>query len=195
MFASNCYVVGDESSKDGMIIDPGAEADQIMRVVEDLGLNIKLIVLTHGHMDHVGALKEVKEVTGAQIAIHADDAPSLQDNTMRHVFSRSSESLPPPDVLLKEGDTVDVGELHFRILHTPGHTPGGICLSAEGIVFTGDTLFNFGIGRADFPGASYDQELESIRTKLMPLPDNTIVCPGHGPDTTIGVERRVNPFL
>jgi len=195
MFASNCYVVGDESSKDGMIIDPGAEADQIMRVVGDLGLNIKLIVLTHGHMDHVGALKEVKEVTGAQIAIHADDAPSLQDNTMRHVFSRSSESLPPPDVLLKEGDTVDVGELHFRILHTPGHTPGGICLSAEGIVFTGDTLFNFGIGRADFPGASYDQELESIRTKLMPLPDNTIVCPGHGPDTTIGVERRVNPFL
>jgi len=195
MFASNCYVVGDESSKDGMIIDPGAEADQIMRVVEDLGLNIKLIVLTHGHMDHVGALKEVKEVTGAQIAIHTEDAPSLQGSIMRHMFSRSSEPLPSPDVLLKEGDTVDVGELHFQVLHTPGHTPGGICLLAEGIVFTGDTLFNFGIGRADFPGASYDQEVESIRNKLMPLPDNTIVCPGHGPDTTIGVERKVNPFL
>jgi hydroxyacylglutathione hydrolase len=195
MFASNCYVVGDESSKDGMIIDPGAEADQIMRVVGDLGLNIKLIVLTHGHMDHVGALKEVKEATGAQIAIHADDASSLQGNIMRHVFSRSSESLPPADVLLKEGDTVDIGELHFQVLHTPGHTPGGICLLAEGIVFTGDTLFNFGIGRADFPGASYDQEIESIRTRLMPLPDNTIVCPGHGPDTTIGVERQFNPFL
>ena len=195
MFASNCYVVGDESSKDGMIIDPGAEADHIMRVVEDLGLNIKLIVLTHGHMDHVGALKEVKEVTGAQIAIHTEDAPSLQGSIMRHMFSRSSEPLPSPDVLLKEGDTVDVGELHFQVLHTPGHTPGGICLLAEGIVFTGDTLFNFGIGRADFPGASYDQEVESIRNKLMPLPDNTIVCPGHGPDTTIGVERKVNPFL
>ena len=195
MFASNCYVVGDESSKDGMIIDPGAEADQIMRVVEDLGLNIKLIVLTHGHMDHVGALKEVKEVTGAQIAIHTEDAPSLQGSIMRHMFSHSSEPLPSPDVLLKEGDTVDVGELHFQVLHTPGHTPGGICLLAEGIVFTGDTLFNFGIGRADFPGASYDQEIESIRTRLMPLPDNTIVCPGHGPDTTIGVERQFNPFL
>jgi len=195
MFASNCYVVGDESSKEGMIIDPGAEANQILRVVEDLGLDIKVIVLTHGHMDHVGALSEVKEATGAEIAIHANDAPSLQASPLRQAFSPSAQALPPPDRLLKEGDTIDIGNLHFQVLHTPGHSPGGICLLEEGIVFSGDTLFNFGIGRADFPGASYDEELNSIRTKLLTLPDDTVVCPGHGPDTTIGTERQWNSFL
>lgn len=195
MFASNCYVVGDESTKEGMIIDPGADAKQILRAVEDLGLNIKVIALTHSHMDHVGALVEVKEATGAEIAIHTDEAEFLQKQPMTGMFSPFSQPLPPPDRLLKEGDTIDIGSLHFRVLHTPGHTPGGICLLEEGIVFSGDTLFNFGIGRADFPGASYDQEIDSIQTKLMTLPDNTVVCPGHGPDTTIGVERKVNPFL
>ena len=102
---------------------------------------------------------------------------------------------PAPDRLLKEGDVIDVGELHFRVLHTPGHTPGGICLLEEGIVFTGDTLFQFSVGRTDFPGGSHDELVNGIRTKLMTLPDSTTVCPGHGPDTTIGVERRVNPFL
>ena len=195
MFASNCYVVGDESSKEGMIIDPGAEASQILRVVEDLGLKIKVIVLTHGHMDHFGALREVKEATNAEIAIHANDAPSLQANPSRQAFSPSAQALPSPDRLLDEGDTVDIGNLHFRVLHTPGHSPGCICLLEEGIVFSGDTLFNFGIGRADFPGASYEEELNSIHTKLMTLPDDTIVCPGHGPDTTIGTERQWNSFL
>jgi len=107
-------------------------------------------------------------------------------------FSRTP---PPADLLLKDGDTIAIGKLKFTVLHTPGHTQGGICLYAEGIVFAGDTLFNFGIGRADFPGASYDQELESIRNKLMTLPDDTVVCSGHGPDTTIGIERQGNPFL
>ena len=195
MLAANCYVVGDESSKEGMIIDPGAEANGILSSVEELGLDIKFIVLTHGHMDHAGALAEVKEATGAEVAIHANDAFFLQGNPLRQAFSPSVQVLPSPDVLLKEGDTIDIGKLHFRVLHTPGHTPGGICLLEEGIVFTGDTLFNFGIGRADFPGASYDEELDSIRTKLMTLPDNTIVCPGHGPDTTIGTEREWNSFL
>ena len=195
MFASNCYVVGDESSKEGMIIDPGAEANQILRVVEDLGLDIKVIVLTHGHMDHVGALSEVKEATSAEIAIHANDAPSLQADPLRQAFGPSTQALPPPDRLLNEGDTIDIGNLHFQVLHTPGHSPGGICLLEEGIVFSGDTLFNFGIGRADLPGASYDEELNSIRTKLLTLPDDTVVCPGHGPDTTIGTERQWNSFL
>ena len=195
MFASNCYVVGDESTKEGMIIDPGADAKQILNTIEDLGLNIKVIVLTHSHMDHVGALAEVKEATGAEIAIHADEAQFLQRQPARHIFNPFSQPLPPIDRLLNEGDTIDIGSLHFRVLHTPGHSPGGICLVEEGIVFSGDTLFNFGIGRADFPGASYDQEIDSIQTKLMTLPDNTVVYPGHGPDTTIGVERKVNPFL
>ena len=195
MFASNCYIVGDESSKEGMIIDPGAEANRIMGVVEELGLDIKFIVLTHGHIDHVGALAEVKEATGAEVAIHVNDARSLQANPLRQAFSPSSQELPSPDILLKEGDILDIGSLHFRVLHTPGHSPGCICLLEEGVVFSGDTLFNFGIGRADFPGASYDEELESIRTKLLVLPDNTAVYPGHGPETTIGVKRQFNPFL
>ena len=195
MFASNCYVVGDESTKEGMIIDPGADASQILRAVEDLGLNIKVIALTHSHMDHVGALREVKEATGAEIAIYTDEAEFLQKQPLRGIFNPFSQPLPPPDRLLKEGDTIDIGSLHFRVLHTPGHTPGGICLLEEGIVLSGDTLFNFGIGRADFPGASYDQEIDSIQSKLMTLPDNTVVCPGHGADITMGVERKVNPFL
>ncbi len=195
MFVANCYVVGDESSKEGMIIDPGAEANGILSSVEELELDIKFIVLTHGHMDHVGALAEVKEATGAELAIHASDALFLQGNPLKQAFSPSPQALPSPDVLLKEGDTIDIGKLHVQVLHTPGHTPGGICLLEEGIVFTGDTLFNFGIGRADFPGASYDEELDSIRTKLLTLPDDTAVCPGHGPDTTIGTEREWNSFL
>ena len=195
-FAGNCYIVGSESTGEGMIIDPSAQGEDIMRQVEGLGLKVKIIVLTHGHMDHTGALAEVKEATGAEVAIHANDAPYLQDNhPMMQMFSRSSKEMPAPDRLLENGDTIDIGELRFRVLHTPGHTPGGISLLGEGVVFTGDTLFQFSIGRADFPGASYEEELESIRTRLLTLPDETTVYPGHGPDTTIGVERKFNPFL
>ncbi len=195
-FASNCYIVSAESSKEGIIIDPGAEANQILKRVRDLGLEIKLIVLTHGHMDHFGALKEVKEATGAKVAIHADDARSLQARYSPDVVSRhSSEAPPPPDQLLKGGDSIDIGSLHFLVLHTPGHSPGGICLLGEGVVFTGDTLFNFGIGRFDMPGGNGSQLMNNIHTKLMILPDNTVVYPGHGPETTIGTERQWNPFL
>jgi len=195
-FASNCYIIGSEATKEGMIIDPGTQAGEVMRQVAELGLTIKFIVLTHGHMDHTGALAEVQEATGAEVAIHAEDAPYLHGkNPMMRMFGQASREMPAPDRLLKDGDTVDIGDLHFRVLHTPGHTPGGISLLGEGVVFSGDTLFQFGIGRADFPGASYEEEVNSIRTRLLTLPDETIVCPGHGPDTTIGVERRINPFL
>ena len=194
-FAANCYLVGDETSKEGMIIDPGAEGGAILRAVKSLGLKVKIIILTHNHMDHIGALAEVKQGTGVPIAIHTEDAEGLGHPPFRMVMAPFSRQAPPPEVLLKEDDTVKVGKLTFRVIHTPGHTPGGICLYTEGIVFTGDTLFNFGIGRADFPGASYDQEMQSIREKLMALPDNTVVCPGHGPDSTIGIEREGNPFL
>ncbi len=195
-FTSNCYIVGDEANKEGIVIDPGAEANTILQKVEDLGLEVKLIVLTHSHMDHVGALKEIKEATDAEVAIHTDDAKSLQArNPLGAVFRLSLQAPPPPDRLLKGGDSIDIGDLHFLVLHTPGHTPGGICLLGEEVVFTGDTLFNFGIGRFDMPGGSGSQLMNSIHTKLMVLPDNTVVYPGHGPNTTIGTEREWNPFL
>ena len=196
LFASNCYIVGAESNREGIIIDPGAEANKILKKVEDLELEIKLIVLTHAHIDHVGALKEVKEATDAEVAIHVDGAGSLQARpSSGQEFHLSLQVLPPPDRLLKGGDSIDVSDLHFLVLHTPGHTPGGICLLGEGVVFTGDTLFNFSIGRFDMPGGSGSQLMNGIHTKLMVLPDSTIVYPGHGPDTTISTERQGNPFL
>jgi len=191
--AANCYIVGDNSNgskREGMIIDPGAEAERILERVNDLELETKLIVLTHGHRDHIGALSELKEATGAEICLHTAEADVFQ--TKRSHFQQSP---PPPDRWLNGGDTLEIGALRFLVLHTPGHTPGGICLWGEGVLFSGDTLFNFGIGRYDFPGSSGAQLMDSLHTKLMALPDNTIVYPGHGPSTTIGTERRGNPFL
>ena len=194
-FASNCYIVGLESTKEGMIVDPGDDARQIMDVVNRQELDIKLIVLTHGHVDHIGALKSVKEATGAEIAIHSADAVALQEQGVRTAFGFSYPATPPADRLFEGGDSINVGGLQFLVLHTPGHTPGGICLLGHGVVFTGDTLFNYGIGRTDFPGGSQSQLLNGIHTKLMVLPDNTVVYPGHGPESTIGAEKRGNPFL
>ncbi|MBM3142666.1 MAG: MBL fold metallo-hydrolase [Chloroflexi bacterium] len=195
-FASNCYIVGSESSKRGIIIDPGAEAKLILKTVNDLGLTISLIVVTHMHFDHVGALTPVKEGTGAKFALHEAEAGlGVFSRMLSSMTGGSFSQLPKPDKLLKDGDKIDIDGLHFTVLHTPGHSPDGISLYGHGIVFTGDALFNYGIGRTDFPGCSYDQLMDSIQNKLMTLPDETIVYPGHGPSTTIGEERRDNPFL
>ena len=192
-FAANCYIIYDETSKEGIIIDPGAGGPQIVKRIKDTGLNIKYVVLTHSHPDHIGALKEVKDTTGARVAIHADDVRGLQ---MGHRFAQAGSSpLPTPDLLLKDGDAIDVGNLHFSVLHTPGHTQGGICLLIEGVLFSGDTLFYTSVGRSDMPGGNGGQLIEAIFTKLLTLPDETVVLPGHGPETTIGAERRSNPFL
>jgi hydroxyacylglutathione hydrolase len=193
-YASNCYIVGSESTKEGMIIDPGAEDKEILRTVEKLGLKIKLIVLTHRHPDHVGAAAQVKKATGAEVAAHEECARYLPQSPS-YIYETPYEGAPKPERILKDGDSINIGDLHFKVLHTPGHTPCGISIEGEGHVFTGDTLFNYGIGRYDLIDGDYDQLINGIRNKLFTLPPETIVHPGHGPDSTISTEKRANPFL
>jgi len=198
-FMSNCYVVGSEATKDGMIIDPGAEADSILKTVQRQGLTVKVIVATHMHADHIGALAKVKEATGAVFAVHEAEgsrkgAASL-NRMMGAMMGGSFRAPPEPEKLLRDGDELEIGDLSFKVIHTPGHSPGGICLYGQGVLFAGDTLFNLSIGRTDFPGGDYDQLMNSIRGKLMTLPDDTRVLCGHMSETTIGFERQHNPFV
>ncbi|MFH0846590.1 MAG: MBL fold metallo-hydrolase [Chloroflexota bacterium] len=193
--ATNCYIVGSEKTGEAMVIDPADNAEAILNHAAQLKLEVKLILLTHAHVDHIGALKEVKDTTGASVAIHEEDAPLLKTNASRGFMGLSYPVPPEPDRLLKHRDTINVGNLNFTVLHTPGHTRGSISLYGEGAVFSGDTLFNGGIGRTDFAGGSYRDIMNSIKSYLLPLPDETIVYPGHGPDSTIGDEREENPFL
>jgi hydroxyacylglutathione hydrolase len=190
--SANCYVVGAAETGEGMVIDPGGSAEEIKRAITDSSLEIEIIVLTHGHSDHIAALRDIQDRTGAEVAIHAADADFLETSSQ---FGISYRTPHPPDRLLHEGDTIDIGGMSFTVIHTPGHTPGSICLLSGNKVFTGDTLFHKGIGTTLMPGSSRRQLLESIQTRLMVLPDETIVYPGHGRETTIGGERRDNPYV
>jgi len=195
-FLSKCYILGSEKTKEGMVIDPGAEGRFILRNVEEMGLHIRLIVATHSHIDHVSAVREVKEATKAEFVIHKEEADSLAKGKVHALlFFGLPFDVCQPDRLVEEGEEIKIDDLTFSILHTPGHSPGGICLLGQGVIFSGDTLFNMGIGRYDLPGGDYQLLMNSIQTKLMPLPDETIVYPGHGPQTTIGYEKKWNPFL
>jgi len=179
-FQTNCYILGHEASKEGIVIDPGDDVFKIIGEVSKLGLQITQILITHGHMDHVGGVKEIKRITKAPVYIHAGDAPGLNI---------------PPDGHLYEGQKINMGTYEINVIHTPGHSPGGICLHAPGVVFTGDTLFAGSIGRTDFPGGDHNRLIQGVVKKIFPLGDELRVYPGHGPPSTIGRERRTNPFF
>ncbi|MBI4307580.1 MAG: MBL fold metallo-hydrolase [Chloroflexi bacterium] len=195
-FIENVYIIGDEATKEGLIIDPGGEAERVLDEVQKLGLTVKYIVNTHGHADHTGAILPVKDGTGASFAIHERDVPTMQHVSQWVLEMMKDWSAPPaPDFTVKDGDVLKVGTLEFAIAETPGHTPGGLCVVGNGIAITGDTLFRLSVGRTDMPGGDWDRLLESIRTKLYTLPKETVVLPGHGPHSTIGDECRGNPFV
>lgn len=195
---ANCYIVGCEKTKAALVIDPGGEGDRILQRVDELGLNVELVVNTHGHLDHIAENKYLREKTGAKLAIHKDDAEMLVDpeKNLSALFDSGSPIISPPaDILLSDGDELKFGEYTIQVLHTPGHTVGSICLKLDKTLFTGDTLFVGSIGRTDFPGGSYSEILNSIKTKLYPLDDDLTVYPGHGPRTTLGHEKRNNPYV
>jgi hydroxyacylglutathione hydrolase len=194
---ANCYVVGCEQTKEGVVIDPGDEAERILAEIENEGLTIKYILNTHAHFDHIQANGPLVEATGAPLALHPLDLPLLSAGGGGSVFGLVGETSPEPDLELAEGDTIDFGQHTLQVLFTPGHTAGHVSFyeAQEGVVFDGDVLFAGGIGRADLPGGNYETLMASINDKLMILPDETVVCSGHGPATTIGRERATNPWL
>ncbi len=193
---ANCFILGCESTKEAVVIDPGDDADRILMTLAKSELKVKYLINTHGHFDHVGANKRMKEVTGAQLAIHPDDEPMLKElSRSAMMFGLSAENSPSADVLLKEGDEISFGQITLKVIHTPGHTRGGISLYTKGHLFAGDTLFSGSIGRTDLGGGDYDTLISSIKEKLLVLEPETIVYTGHGPETTIGNEKRMNPFL
>ena len=193
---TNCYLLGDEKSKETAVIDPGGDFEEIEGELRKLQLKVKYIILTHGHFDHTEALAQLKKTTGAEILIHSADANMLFSTSQAQpFFMENATENCSPDRLLKEGDKIRFGEYSLEVLHTPGHTPGGISLVTDKMIFTGDTLFCGSVGRADLPGSSYKKLIDSIRMKLLNRNDGYVIYPGHGPESTIGEERRDNPFL
>jgi glyoxylase-like metal-dependent hydrolase (beta-lactamase superfamily II) len=193
---ANCYIVGCEETLEAVVIDPGDEADKILLALAESSLTVKYIINTHGHFDHISANKKLHEATGAPILAHPLEAPMLskiEDEAGK--WGLPAENSPPPDRLIDDGDTIEFGKITMSVIHTPGHSQGGISLSTDGHVFVGDTLFAGSIGRTDLPGGSFETLKASIQNKLFGLGDDVKVYTGHGPATTIGHEKQTNPFV
>jgi len=194
----NCSVIGDEATHEGMVIDPGDDIDDILALIRKHNLQIKQIVITHAHIDHVGGAMKLRAATGAPILLNQNDYALLRMLDVQAAWI----GMPTPgkveiDQSVGNSDEIKAGSLSATVLHTPGHTEGSVCLyfSAEKKLIAGDTLFAGSIGRTDLPGGSFDKIIRSLHDKLLSLPDETVVVPGHGPLTTIGDERETNPFL
>lgn len=189
LFGSNCYIVGQNG--EGIIIDPGGDPTKIVDAARENKLEIKYIIITHGHIDHLLSVDPVRENTGAKVLIHEKDGDKLSDPALNDAIGMGlGRECGKPDRLLKDGEVIAVGGLDFEIIHTPGHSAGGICIKVGDVIFTGDTLFNMGIGRTDFIDGDLNTLLDSIETRLMKFDDNVVVYPGHGEPTTIGRERK-----
>lgn len=194
----NCTLLGDEETREAIIVDPGDEITRIHRRLTDLGLTLKQILITHAHIDHVGGALKLKALTGAPIYLNEADLPLLTMMSAQAAWlGIEPPATAPPDEALNDGRRVGLENYPAQVIHTPGHTQGSICLHFAPLkmVLAGDTLFAGSIGRTDLPGGNYNQIIDSIRSRLLTLPDETKVVPGHGPATSVGAERRTNPFL
>lgn len=194
-----CYVVACEETKEALIIDAGGNEEEVLGYCQRQGLTVRYLVATHGHPDHVCGNAKIKAATGAKIVLHAEDAAFFGDPQVREYFAMLGlPASPPPDQVVRDGDTLTIGTVRLKVIHTPGHTPGGICLYSAPHLFSGDTLFAGGVGRTDFPGGDTRQLMESIKEKILTLPPATVVWPGHGyggSRSTVGDEARSNPYL
>ena len=193
---SNCYILWDEDSNQGVIIDPGDDAETILKVIKNLGIEIIFILATHGHFDHVGAVAPLKKELKAEFLAHKDDFFFIEDgeNAARRWGIEIAQP-PKPDRYIEDGEKIKVGNYELTVIHTPGHSPGGVSFLFNRMLFGGDTLFQGSIGRTDFRKGSFEDLAKSIKTRLYTLPDDTIVYTGHGPVTTIGDEKRYNAFV
>ena len=193
------YLIGDPVTGDALVIDPADNVEEIIAEAKINKLKINYIVNTHGHVDHIGGNAEMKKRTGAKIIVHEGDAVMLTSTPAMMLKMFGAKQSPPADILVKDGDTIDTGNVSLKVIHTPGHSPGGMCLYTQGFVFTGDTLFVEAVGRTDLPGGSWQIMYKSIQDKLFTLPDDTRVMPGHNygrtPTSTIGHEKKYNPSV
>jgi glyoxylase-like metal-dependent hydrolase (beta-lactamase superfamily II) len=194
---TNCYVVGCEETQEGVVIDPGGHPQRILKIIEESGLTIRYVLNTHCHFDHIGANAEIVAATDAPLALHPAELPLLQARGGAALFGIPVNASPLPDLELEPGQALEVGTLRFQVLHTPGHSPGSLTfyLEEEKVAFDGDVLFALGVGRTDLPGGDWNTLMRSIRDVLFAMPDETVLYPGHGPKTTVGREKRSNPWV